>query len=145
MFFFSRISTTTNFSRCLDEWTLMLDEKSKIYIMCTDLEEAFHSLTNQELWFILSKIGFGENLLTRFSNSLTGRFYNVKVSNVRSEYITVNSGVPRGTILRPLLFVLFINNVSAGLRNSEIQLFTYNAKLMRATYPRFAAGSSLAN
>ena len=98
----------------------MLDKKWKIYIMYIDLEKAFDSLTQEKFLFMLSKVGIGGNLLTWFSNFFTGRFFNVKVGNVRSEYTTVDSGVPQGTILGPLLFILFINNVAAGLSNSQI-------------------------
>ena len=73
---------------------------------------------------MLFKVGIGGSLLTWFSNFLNVRFFNVKVGNVRSKYITVNSGVSRGTMLVPLLFILFINNVCDGLNNSQIQLYT---------------------
>ena len=128
--FLSRKSTTTNLLECLNDWTTMLDEKSaKIDIMYIDLEKAFDSLTHEKLLFMLSTVGIGGNLLTWFSNFLTGRFFNVKVGNVRSDYASVNSGVPQGTILGPLLFILFINNVSARLSNSQIQLYADDSKL----------------
>ena len=78
---------------------------------------------------MLSTVGIGGNLLIWFSNFLTGRFFNVKVGNVRSDYATVKSGVSQGTILEPLLFILFINNVSARLSNSQIQLYADDSKL----------------
>ena len=70
--------------------------------------------------YMLVNVGVGGNLLTRFLNFLTGRFFSVKVGNVRSEYTTVDSGVPKGTILGPLSFILFINNMAARLSKSQI-------------------------
>ena len=103
--------------------------------MYIDLEKAFGSLTLEKLLFMLSKVGTGGNVLTWFSNFLTGRFFNAEVGNVRSEYTTVDSGVPKGTILGPLLFILFINNVVAGLSNSQIHLYTDISKVYsRADY-----------
>ena len=45
------------------------------------------------------------------------------MGNVRSEYTTINSGVPQRTIVGPALFIFFIDNVSASLNNSQIQLY----------------------
>ena len=64
----------------------------------------------------------GINLLTWFSDFLTGRLFNVKLDNVRSEYTTVDSGVSQGTIFGPLMLISFINNVAAGLSNLQIQV-----------------------
>ena len=76
----------------------MLDKKSKIDIMYIDRDKAKSSLTREKLQFVLSNVEIGGNLLMRFSNFLIGCFFNVKVGNVRSEYTTVDSGVPQGTI-----------------------------------------------
>ena len=121
---------TTNLLECLNDWMLMLDTKSKIYTMYIDLEKAFDSLTHEKLLIMLSRVGIWENLLTWFSNFMTGRFFNVKVGNVRSEYTctTVDSGVPQVTMLGPLLFILFINNVAAGLSNSKTQVYVDDSK-----------------
>ena len=62
----------------------MLDRNRKFYIMYIDLEKTFDSLTQEKLLFILSKVGIGRNLLTRFSNFLTGRCFNVKMGKVRT-------------------------------------------------------------
>ena len=89
--------------------------------MYIDLEKAFDSLTHEKLLFMFSKVGIGWILLTWFSNLLTERLFNAKVGNFRYAYTTVNSGVPQGTILTPSLLIFFINNVSAGFYNAQIQ------------------------
>ena len=127
--FLSRKSTTTNLLECLDDWTLELDKHHKLDVMYIDLEKAFDSLSHEKLLYKLSKIGIGGNLHNWFSSFLIGRCFWVKVDGSRSASSTVVSGIPQGTILGPLLFILFINNVSEVLVHSKIQLYADDSKL----------------
>ena len=127
--FLSRKSTTTNLLECLNDWTLALDEKHKLDIIYIDLEKAFDSVSHEKLLYKLSKVGIGGTLYRWFSSFLTGRRFCVKVDGFRSSIANVDSGIPQGTILGPLLFILFINNVSEVLHNSQIQLYADDSKL----------------
>ena len=152
MILFSRKSTTTNLFECLNDCTLMLDKNSKIYILYIDLEKACVSLTHEKLPFVLSKVGIGGNLLRWFSNFLTGRFFTVKISNVRFEFTTVNSGVPEGNILGPLLLTFSLKmclpvrvtrkfNCMRMIPNSTAVLTaSSNANFLRVPYPSFTTG-----
>jgi len=122
-------STTTNLLKCLNDWTSMLDDGSKIDIIYLDLAKAFDSVSHVKLLYKLSRIGIGGNLHKWFASFLTGRSFNVKVSEMRSAHAPVGSGIPQGTILGPLLFILFINNVSYVISNSQIQLYADDSKM----------------
>ena len=107
----------------------MLDDGSKIDIIYLDLAKAFDSVSHVKLLYKLSRIGMGGNLHKWFASFLTGRSFNVKVSEMRSAHAPVGSGNPQGTILGPLLFILFINNVSYVISNSQIQLYADDSKM----------------
>ena len=127
--FLSRKSTTTNLFECLNDWTLALHEKRKLDVLYIDLEKTFDSLSHEKLLYKLSKVGIGGNLYNWFSNFLTGRHFCVNVDGSKSATSTVDSGIPQGTILGPLLFILFINNVSDVLTSSKIKLYADDSKL----------------
>ena len=59
----------------------MLVDKPKFYFMYIDFEKAFDSLTQEKLLVMISKVGFGRNILTWFSNFSIGSFFVVKVRN----------------------------------------------------------------
>ena len=60
-----------------------------------------------------------------------GRQQRVKVKNSFSEWQNVTSGIPQGSVLGPLLFVIFINDLPAQIRNSEIYLFADDLKIFK--------------
>ena len=122
-------STTTNLLKCFNDWTSMLEDSSKVDVLYIDLAKAFDSVSHDKLLYKLTKIGIGGNLHKWFTNFLTGRSFNVKVDEVRSRHAPVGSGIPQGTILGPLLFILFINNVSHEILNSQIQLYADDSKM----------------
>ena len=63
---------------------------------------------------------------------LTNRTQEVAVGNALSSLMSVMSGVPRGSCLRPLLFCLFINDSPCVVRNSTLKVFTDDAKVNRS-------------
>ena len=62
---------------------------------------------------------------------LTDRIQCVQVNNVTSDFMPVISGVPQGSILGPLLFVLFINNLSTNLKSALPLLFADDTKCLQ--------------
>ena len=74
-----------------------------------DLSKAFDTLNHRLLLAKLKAYGLQPTALKQMENYLTGRFQRTKVNNSCSSWSEIIAGVPQGSILRPLLFNIFLN------------------------------------
>ena len=85
-----------------------------------DLSKAFDVISHSKLLTKLPQYGITGKELNWFEDYLFNRKASVVYDNTLSEAFTINSGVPQGSILGPLLFVLFFNDITDVVKNSEI-------------------------
>ena len=126
--FLNKRSTTTNLVRYLDHWTRILDDNKSLDIMYVDVEKAFDSVSHVKLLYKLSRMGIGGNVHGWLKCFLTGRTQCVRVGNMVSTFADVVSGIPQGTILGPLLFLLYVNELPQLMNNCEISLYADDSK-----------------
>ena len=110
-----------------------LHDKTGVDAVYFDFAKAFDTVSHD---LILNKLklqyGIDGSLLKLLVNYLQGRKQRVVLDNVASESITVLSGVPQGSILGPLLFVLFINDIYVGIdKATSICLYADDTKIWR--------------
>jgi hypothetical protein len=89
---------------------------STILIFC-DISKAFERVWHEELIKKLKSYGISGDLLIWFKNHLSGRRQFVFVNNELSDSGLVKAGVPQGSVLGPLLFILYINDITDNLGN----------------------------
>ena len=97
-------------------------------VLLIDFSKAFDSVPHQRLLLKLNYYGITGNSLSWIENFLLDRTQYVQVSGTRSSWISVTPGVPQDTVIGPLLFLIYINDIVHNL-NSKIKLFADDAVL----------------
>jgi len=107
-----------------------LNHSGQVDAAVLDFAKAFDKVPHRRLISKLEFYGINGVTLTWIERFLTGRTQRVVVSGIPSEIGTVDSGVPQGTVLGPLLFLLFINDITVNL-SSTIRLFADDCLLYK--------------
>ena len=134
--FLSHKSCTTNMVNFLDSVVLSINDIRTVStdVVYFDFSKAFDSVNHDR---ILSKLkemyGIDGRFLKFIQNYLQGREQSVVIENCVSSSKPVLSGVPQGSILGPILFVLFINDLPSGLSpGTELALYADDTKIWRS-------------
>ena len=122
-------STSTNLLLFSNFLRLNIQAKRQVDCIYTDFKKAFDRVDHNVLIAKLRSLGFHSNILQWIQSYLSGRSQNVKIRGFESRYFPVKSGVPQGSHLGPLLFILFINDVVDVFRHCKCLMFADDLKI----------------
>ena len=126
--FRNHFSCLTNLLTALNDWTEAVDRRECVHACYLDISKAFDRVNHILLVEKLKNYGISGNLLSWLQDYLTDRYVQVQVDGALSERIPVTSGVPQGSVLGPILFLLFVNDIPE-LIHSRILLFADDIKI----------------
>ena len=100
----------------------LLDEGAPVDIFYFDFKKAFDRVPHNRLIYKLECLGIRGKVLDVIRDFLTDRTFKVCIKGKMSQFKKVLSGIPQGSVLGPLLFILFINDLPDCIK-SKIKLF----------------------
>ena len=104
-------SCLTNILCFLEDVTNWVDEGSLVDIMYLDFKKAFDKVPHQRLLLILKAHGIGNGMINWIEKWLIDRRQRVVVDEEVSNWKSVLSGVPQGSVLGPILFLIYISMI----------------------------------
>ena len=120
--FRKRHSSETQLTTVINYWAKILDNRGQVDTFILDFEKAFDTHHHELLKSKLFNYVIGGKRLKWINSFLYFRQQRVVVNGVKSDWAPVLSVVPQGTVLAPLLFSLYLNDISLDIE-SEIRLF----------------------
>ena len=124
-------STTTNLLEALNFWSEAMMHGIPVDVLFLDYSKAFDAVPHQRLIQQVKSFGIHGEALEWIAAFLNNRRQRVRVNGQLSQFQPVLSGVPQGSILGPILFTLFVNNIPDELRNI-ISMYADDTKIYAA-------------
>ena len=121
-------SCVTQLIEVYDKLTEILDESKDIDVIYLDFKKAFDSIPHERLLLKMEGYGITGNILKWVRDFLKGRNQRVRVGNDMSSKSNVTSGIPQGSVLGPVLFTIFINDLPDNI-NVHCKIFADDTKI----------------
>lgn len=123
-------STSSNLIEFVSFVINSIETGYQVDVIYTDFSKAFDKIDHSTICKKLEDLGFTDPLLSWIRSYLTDRQQSVKIGNSESYVFDVTSGVPQGSHLGPLLFILFINDIGVNFDSNHL-VYADDCKIFR--------------
>ena len=113
----------------IDKVTSAMDRRQYTLGVFLDLAKAFDTVDHDILLSKLSYYGLSGSSVAWFRSYLSGRTQYVDLNKTTSELLPVTCGVPQGSILGPLMFLIYVNDIATAVSNIQLLLFADDTNL----------------
>jgi hypothetical protein len=124
-------SCVTQLIEVVEKWSEELDNHNSIDTIYLDFQKAFDTVPHKRLMHKLKGYGISGNLLHLIEDFLHDRKQRVLLNGAHSAWSTVTSGIPQGSVLGPILFTIYINDLTDVIENM-VKLVADNTKVYAA-------------
>lgn len=125
-------STTDLLIRFTNYVNSMLNKNFHVLAIFVDFKKAFDTLSHHTLLIELEKIGCSDKMLQWLKSYLQNRFMAVQTLGYLSDMKTIESGVPQGSILGPLLYLIYVRSMKSIFKKCTIFQFADDTVVLTA-------------
>ena len=122
-------STVLQLLKVIDSWTEILVRGGCVDVIYCDFMKAFDTVPHRRLINVLEYYGIDDPILSWINDFLTDRRQKVVINGVASKWHQVTSGIPQGSVLGPVLFVVYINTMVEESGVSDVYLYADDTKI----------------
>jgi hypothetical protein len=127
--FRSNHSTILAITEIVDNIREELDKSNHVLGLYLDLTKAFDCVNHKILLNKLSHYGIRGTAFDWFKSYLSDRTQKTFVNDTYSDALNINTGVPQGSVLGPILFLIYVNDIAESVQNGKVRLFADDTNL----------------